>query len=323
MDVSVIIPTYNRLWCLPEAIASCRPTQCQTEIIVVDDGSTDGTWEWLQTRPDVVSLYQSHQGKPWGVNRAMQLAQGRYIRILDSDDLLCPGTIDRQFNAAIATNADLVYSQVNALEKATGHIIEHPELPLWDDFLAVQLGEGDGSHFLGMLFRRELVEQVPHRPDFAYRDDRLFLLEIGLLNPQLTHVPGCAGYWVRHEQQMQANYRGLQSVVANWQHLTLYQKILGELSDRGDLTPRRARAACNVLWSLAHWIAYTHPAEAQAVVDWIYCLAPEFQPPESGLLGKFYRFLGFTMTEQILRYRRTLLRPFQAVTSSTLLHFPT
>ncbi|OLP17818.1 hypothetical protein BST81_12180 [Leptolyngbya sp. 'hensonii'] len=322
MDVSIIIPTYNRLWCLPQAIESCRHTHCRTEIIVADDGSTDGTWEWLLTQADVVALHQSHQGKPWAVNRATTIARGQYIRILDSDDWLCPGTIDRQFKAAIATGADLVYSRVDGLEYHSGKIIQQPEPGVWDDFLAVQLGEGYSSHFLGMLFRRELIEQVPHRPDFAYRDDRLFLLEIGLLHPKLAYVPGCAGYWVRHGQQLQANYRGMQSVTANGQHLELYKRILGILAERHELTPRRRRAACQVLWPLAHGIAYTHPTEAREVADWIYTLDPTFHPPEPGMLGRLYDRLGFQTTETILRFRRHLLGLLGRYPSPTLHHFP-
>lgn len=307
MDVSIIIPTYNRLWCLPKAVDSCRHTQCQTEIIVVDDGSTDGTWEWLETQTDVVAIRQPNQGQTWAINRGTAIAKGQYIRFLDSDDFLCSGTIDRQFESAIVTGTKLVYSRVDAMYYSSGKIVENPEPPLWDDFLAIQLGEGYGSHFLGMLFHRELVEKVPRRPDFAYREDRMFLLEVGLLNPKLAHVPGCAGYWVQHDRQMQGNYQGMKAVATNWQHLNIYKRILGELSQRGELTERRCKAACNVLWPLAHWIAYTHADEACEVVEWIYRLNPDFQPPEPGLLGKFYSHLGFYNTEKVLYLRRTIL----------------
>ena len=57
-DLSIIIPTYNRLWALPKAVDSCFSEGCKVEIVVVDDGSTDGTWEWLQNRKDVVSIRQ-------------------------------------------------------------------------------------------------------------------------------------------------------------------------------------------------------------------------------------------------------------------------
>ncbi len=307
MDVSVIIPTYNRLWSLPRAIASCRQTECQTEIIVVEDGSTDGTWDWLTTQPDLVILRQPNQGKPWAINRGSAIAQGQYLRFLDSDDWLCPGTIDRQFAAAQVTGADLVYSRMDEWIEATGEVIEHPEPPLWEDFLAVQLGEADGSFYQGMLFHRELIAQVPHRPDFAYRDDRLFLLEIGLLAPKLAQVPGCSGYYVKHGQQMHDNYKGMQAIVANWQHWQLYRRILERLEQRGELTPRRARAACQVLWPLAHRIAYTHPQEAAAVVAWIDRLHPGFQPPEPGWLGRCYTYLGFQRTESLLALRRRVL----------------
>jgi glycosyltransferase involved in cell wall biosynthesis len=323
VDVSVIIPSYNRLWCLPKAIESCRNTRCCTEIIVVDDGSTDDTWQWLQTQTDVVPIRQSNQGQTWAINRGTAISKGQYIRFLDSDDVLCAGTIDQQFQAAVTTNAALVYSRVDSMEYESGKITEYPEPPLWDDFLAIQLGETYGSHFLGMLFHRDLVEKVPRRPDFAYREDRMFLLEVGLLSPSLAHVPGCAGYWVKHEQQMQGNYRGLKFTTTNWQHLNIYKRILGELARRGELTIRRRKAACKVLWPLAHWIALTHPEEASEVADWIYQLNPDFRPSEPGLLGQLYRHLDFSATERLLSLRRRLLRGLGHYPKTPKLHqFP-
>ncbi|GAA6621358.1 glycosyltransferase family 2 protein [Scytonema sp. NUACC26] len=322
IEVSIIIPTYNRLWCLPKAVDSCRNTKCQAEIIVVDDGSTDDTWEWLLTQKDVIAVKQSNQGQPWAINTGTAMARGQYIRFLDSDDLLCSDTIDKQFELATMTGSDLVYSRVDNMYYPSGKIIESPEPPLWDDFLAIQLGEGYGSHFLGMLFHRNLVEKVPRRPDFAYREDRMFLLEVGLLNPKLAHVPGRAGYWVQHNQQMQANYRGLKSVAANWQNLNIYKRILGELAQRGELTQRRRKAACKVLWSLAHWIAYTHLREACEVVDWIYQLDPDFQPPNSGLLGKLYTYLGFRQSENLLWLRRNVLTLFRRHSNIKYHDFP-
>ena len=307
-DISVIIPTYNRLWSLPKAIESCRHSDCHTEIIVVDDGSTDETWPWLQEQPDVVGLRQPNQGQTWAINRGFGSARGRYIRFLDSDDFLCPGTIDRQYNKALDTGADLIYSRVDSFRHADGVVIETEELEPSSDFMATQLGEPNASHFLGMLFKRELVERVPRRPDFAYREDRMFLLEIALLAPKIAHVPGCAGYWVQHADQMQANYRGMKAVVANWQHLHIYRRILSELERRDELTLRRRAAAAKILWPLAHWIGYSHPQEAAEVAEWVFQLDPTFQPPEPGWLGLFYRRLGFKKTEAILSVRRTLKR---------------
>lgn len=60
IDISIIIPTYNRLWSLPRAIESCREASCSVEIIVIDDGSTDGTWQWLQQQDGLISLKQNN-----------------------------------------------------------------------------------------------------------------------------------------------------------------------------------------------------------------------------------------------------------------------
>jgi glycosyltransferase involved in cell wall biosynthesis len=307
VDVSVIIPTFNRLWCLPRAVDSCRRTRCRTEIIVVDDGSTDGTGAWLQQQPDVRAVHQPNQGQTWAINHGVTYATGRYLRFLDSDDFLTPGTIDRQFDRARATGAQVVYGRVDGYDENTRTIRPCPETPEWDDFIAVMLGEGYGSHFLGMQFARELIPLAPRRPEFALREDRMFLLEVALQHPRIAATPGCAGYWVHHEGQMHTGYHGLRVTLAAAQMLAIYRRILSRLAERGDLTRRRIRAASPVIWSAAHAVARTHLADAADAVAWLQELDPEFVPAEPRLLRLGYRALGYRNIQRLLRARRTFL----------------
>jgi glycosyltransferase involved in cell wall biosynthesis len=307
VDVSVIIPTFNRLWCLPRAVDSCRGTRCRTEIIVVDDGSTDGTDTWLDQQPDVRVVHQPNQGQTWAINHGVTHATGRYLRFLDSDDFLTPGTIDRQFEHACATGAQVVFARVDGYEEVTREIRPSPETPEWDDFIAVMLGEGYGSHFLGMQFARELIALAPRRPEFALREDRMFLLEVALQNPLVTATPGCAGYWVHHEGQMHTGYRGLRTTLAAAQMLAIYRRILGRLAERGELTPRRIRAAAPVIWTAAHAVARTHLADAADAVAWLKTLDPDFVPAEPRLLRLGYRALGYRNIQHLLRARRSVL----------------
>ena len=305
MDVSIIIPTFNRLWCLPKAIASCRNTKCLTEIIVVDDGSTDGTWEWLQTQHDVISYYQKNQGQTYAINKGTANAKGKYIRFLDSDDFLEEGIIDLQFDLAVLENSEIVVSNVADFDYDQNRVINlHKSSLFWDDFMEQQLSPNYGSHFLGMLFHRRLVELVPRRPDFALREDRMFLLEVALLNPKVDYLQVNAGFWVKHSSQMQANYKGMKSTTTNWQHLNIYKKIALLLEEQGQLTLKRKQAISYSLWPLAHWIAKTNLHEAQKVYEWIVELNPQFDIPEKGLLRWLYRNAGFASTEKILFIRR-------------------
>jgi len=95
----------------------------------------------------------------------------------------------------------------------------------------------------------------------------------------------------------------------------LYRRILARLESKGELTPRRKKAACKVLWPLAHWIAYSHPDEASEVAEWVFQLDPEFRVLESGALGMLYRNIGFRKAELLLRLRRNFLALFRAKTT--------
>ncbi|MFK7892352.1 MAG: glycosyltransferase [Granulosicoccus sp.] len=98
--MSVIIPSFNRLQVLKRAIASVRnQTFTAYELIVVDDGSTDGTDEWLTeiAKPDVTIL-QENSGVSHARNRAIEKARGTWLALLDSDDYWYPEKLERQMD---------------------------------------------------------------------------------------------------------------------------------------------------------------------------------------------------------------------------------
>ena len=96
--VSVIIPTHNRAAMLRQALESVRLQEMEgVEIIVVDDGSTDGTPQVVQElQPGIVYLKQSQQGVAAARNLGIRHSRAPYIAFLDSDDLWLPGKLKKQ-----------------------------------------------------------------------------------------------------------------------------------------------------------------------------------------------------------------------------------
>jgi glycosyltransferase involved in cell wall biosynthesis len=90
--VSIIIPTHNRKAFVLEAIGSAlAQTYEDCELIVVDDGSADGTGEALKRYEESLHyLYQANQGVSEARNNGLSLAKGEFIAFLDSDDLWLP-----------------------------------------------------------------------------------------------------------------------------------------------------------------------------------------------------------------------------------------
>ncbi len=96
--VSCIIPVYNGARFLAEAIGSIQAqTHQRIEIIVVDDGSTDGTAEVATGFGEGVRyLWQENSGPVVARNRGIEASQGEYLAFLDSDDLWVPTRLEKQ-----------------------------------------------------------------------------------------------------------------------------------------------------------------------------------------------------------------------------------
>ena len=97
-QVTVIIPTYNRAAVLPRALNSVLAQKgVGFEIIVIDDGSTDGTRELMAGKyPQVSYYYQENQGPAAARNRGIRYARSELAAFLDSDDEWLPGKLQAQ-----------------------------------------------------------------------------------------------------------------------------------------------------------------------------------------------------------------------------------
>lgn len=102
MNVSVVIPTYNRAAMLQQALRSVRrQTHGPLEVIVVDDGSDDGTAQVVDGVRDIQVKYVRHDrtlGASAARNSGLRVATGDYIAFLDSDDEWFPAKIKRQLD---------------------------------------------------------------------------------------------------------------------------------------------------------------------------------------------------------------------------------
>jgi glycosyltransferase involved in cell wall biosynthesis len=114
MTVSVIVPTFNRAHCIGECLESLLvQTVPPLEIVVIDDGSEDGTADVLARYGDRIRYVRKENGgKPRAVNLGLSLAQGALIWIFDDDDVALPDAIERRLEVLEAKpGIGFVYGQ--------------------------------------------------------------------------------------------------------------------------------------------------------------------------------------------------------------------
>ncbi|PTU32923.1 glycosyltransferase family 2 protein [Stenotrophobium rhamnosiphilum] len=192
--VSVIIPTFNRAHILGRAIASVLgQTYSDLELIVVDDGSSDGTAALIQTFPDPRLRYVQ-QPRNLGVsaarNRGIAEARGEWLAFLDSDDLWLPQKLDRQF--AALSGVDCVASYCSLLrmdgkisiEVPFGDVGSNSGPKPWPSLLM----DGIWCTQTWLVPKRVVIEAGQFDERMKIWEDWDLLLRIALLGP-IHHLP--------------------------------------------------------------------------------------------------------------------------------------
>ena len=109
--ISVIIPCFNaREWIAATLESVIDQQRADLEVIVVDDGSTDGSAQLVaEAFPSVRLIHSENGGASRARNLGTRVARGEVLQFLDADDLLAPGKLEAQLQTLVETNADIAY----------------------------------------------------------------------------------------------------------------------------------------------------------------------------------------------------------------------
>jgi len=245
--VSIVICAYNNWPDVEMTIESAlHQSHHPTEVIVVDNSSTDETASEVQKRfgDRIQYISQPNKENAGAYNAGFAAAKGEYIQFLDGDDVLAPNKIAKQLNVfQTRPDVDIVYGDVRQFQTGDGpatwdDIMTPPEDDILKEFIAPRAG-WTGIGTLGALFRRRALEKVGPWDEDLYIEDLDYWLRAAIAGCRFGHCPGSPmGFMRRHARQKTANHfamsRGFEAVL---------EKALGYISYEPYQSLLRARLA--------------------------------------------------------------------------------
>lgn len=160
--VSICVSTYNRKAYLEQTLESIKAQTYQDyEIVIVDDGSTDGTEEMICQLPYKVSYsWQENAGCAAASNRMIQLAKGQYISFIDSDDTLMPDAIERMVRVLESEFEDVfVYGPYLRMDE-NGLVYGKSKRRLYSGYVTRYLFQGIFASMCGSMFPKKILQEA-------------------------------------------------------------------------------------------------------------------------------------------------------------------
>jgi glycosyltransferase involved in cell wall biosynthesis len=262
--VSILIPAYNaQEWITDTVRSAIAQTWDRKEIIVVDDGSTDKTFEAL--RPFAVEgvkvITQRNQGAAAARNTAFALSTGEYIQWLDADDLLAPDKIARQMDVVhqCPSKRTLLSSAWGRFFYRSRHTKFIPSA-LWcdlspTDWLVRKMGQNLFMQPATWLVHREVTDAAgPWNTRLLGDDDGEYFCRVLLASDGTKFVPESKVYYrISGFSSLSYIGRSNRKIEAQWVSMRLHIKYLLSLEDS-----EKVRSAC-----------------VQYLQNWLHCFYPE------------------------------------------------
>ena len=268
--VSILIPAYNaERWIADTLRSALQQTWPKTEIIVVDDGSSDSTLAIARdsSSPAVKVIAREREGAAAARNHALALAQGDYIQWLDADDLLDPGKVEIQMRVATETGfgGRTLLSGPWAYFCYRTNAAKFRPSPLWCDLSPVEWCVRKFEHNAHMqtatwLISRELTERAgPWDTRLLSNDDGEYMARVIKASDAIKFVPRAKVFY-RITAASRLSYVGQSraKIQAQLLGLQLQMQHLRELEDS-----ERTRAAC--MQRLQTWFGNFYPERTDAV----------------------------------------------------------
>lgn len=241
--VSIIVPTFNREKSVMITIASaCAGSYRPLEIIVVDDGSTDGTRSLAGTIYDVCEkagvlchfITQTNQGASAARNQGLSQATGEFVNFLDSDDIHYPDAMETLVKELKGDpDLDVAYGKVDVIEsRSHARIEEMGKAPEGTDHDMIHYL----WHTMGALYRKLALEEVgAWNTRLTLGDDWELSSKVKISGATYRFLPLSIGAYYKHDGASlttdQFNLRHCTSVVDSAYSIYQFSKELGRTSN--------------------------------------------------------------------------------------------
>ena len=184
--ISIIVPVYNTALYLSKCLNSiAAQTFTDFEVLMIDDGSTDGSGEicdrYSQSDSRFIAIHQSNQGVSASRNNGLKQARGSYISFIDSDDYVHPQMLELLYMAVCQGDYDfaMVYNKIVEEYITEFQSIDIPNLQKLypKDLICNILGNSDmdGQYIVctNKLYKKDLLKEV-YFSEFKIAEDLVF-----------------------------------------------------------------------------------------------------------------------------------------------------
>ncbi|NKI20922.1 glycosyltransferase [Paenibacillus dendritiformis] len=180
--VSIILPVYNGSMYLKQAIDSVlKQTYPHIEVIIVDDGSTDDTPNIVKRYKNIKYFRQSNQGPSVARNVGVRLSSGKYIAMMDADDLSTPTRIEEKVKFLEKNpQFDYVYCDVDVIDSCNRFLYRLESEEVFSspsDALAYILYRQFIPSPSAILSLRKCFDLAPYPEDYTHGEDYFLMIE--------------------------------------------------------------------------------------------------------------------------------------------------
>jgi glycosyltransferase involved in cell wall biosynthesis len=310
--VSILIPCYNAKKWLNQALESAlEQTYINKEIIVIDDGSTDGSLEIIKSFGDRI-LWETTPNRGGNVtrNRLLELSSGEWLQYLDADDYLLPDKLEKQIQYLYQVpQTDILYSpsiiEYHHPDKSWQKVLPIPEphdpwillsrwylpqtgSPLWRKQAIIDVG--------GWKFDQPCCQEHELYLRLLIAGKQFgYFAESGSVYRQWSESTVCKQDKSQTRQQL----------------FIILDKLEKYLKDTGQLTQPRQNAINQTRFENARMIWLSDRKWADKIIFQIHITDKHFLPSGNAAPWSYYltyRLLGFSAAEQVAEIKRLLAK---------------
>ena len=212
--ISVIVPVYNAKKYLSKCIDSIlAQTFINFEILLIDDGSIDGSGEicdgYAQLDNRMVVIHQENRGVSASRNRGLEMAKGKYVSFVDSDDYIHPQMLELLYRAAEENGCELAMADYKSVGKDESIIYQTIGSPVFkkiysEDLLRELFGiSGEDVSCIvcwNKLYAKTLLENICFPIEFKVSEDLLFNIKVFNKVQKAVSVEHDLYFYVQHSE---------------------------------------------------------------------------------------------------------------------------